>query len=270
MNSFLKALSTPTIFVLLLGIITGCDSGSDNDDAAPPVFSRGAFFLETELFSGVGGKNSQTGLNFISAAARVGSMTTILAVHTAIPGAITTAALQANPTFSDGIWTWTRTISHDDRSLEFSLTAKPGPAETEWAMTVSMDDQYLDESYSDYNLFTGLTKNNGSSGSWELYYKVGGIRTKVLTGSFNQPDEDTGQVTYRIPATAESGAGDTVLYQADGIQRSFFWTQVQASLTHDIRWNTHNSTGSIRSGNYRNGTLSCWDVYFDDAGCPSS
>ena len=249
-------------------LFAGCDSGpSGGDSDAPPVFSANVFLLDTEVFEGVGGKNRETGLNFIAAAIRVAPVSVILAAHTIIPSTIAQSAVQATPTLESGVWTWSRSIPAGDETFDFSLTAQVEPSQTTWKMFISSSGPYLGETYSNFQLFSGQTTNNGKTGSWELFYLIGGERTMVLEGSYNIPDDDTRQVSFRIPLTAQESAGDSVLYQADGLTRIFFWTQVQSGLEHEVRWNVHTEEGSILANNYRDGQLSCWDGFFDDAAC---
>jgi hypothetical protein len=275
MKALMHILKTLRILAMVLippVLIVGCDSGGDasGGEDAPPVFSSDAFSLDIELFQGVAGKDAETGLNFINAAARVGPVSAILAINTIIPSAITAAALQVTPTFNNGVWTWSRTVLSGGQTFNFTLTAQGTSSATSWKMNVSSDEMYLGENYSDFELFSGQTQNDGTSGFWDLFYNIDGTRTEVLSGSFNNPDDDTRQVTFRIPLSAAEGGGDTVLYQVDGISRAFFWTQSRAGLLHDIRWNSFTTEGSIDADNYRQGQLSCWDKFFDDASCPAS
>lgn len=257
------------LVVLLAGIWSGCDSQTDDSvNDAPKELSSEIFALETSLFSPIGGKSAESGVNFFSAAIRVWPVSLILGANIVVPAAITQAALQVEPTFSAGVWTWSRTTLVDDHSFQFDLTGEPNGSSVDWSMIISASNPYLGQDYNAFELFRGTTSADGSSASWQLYYKVEGERTNVLNGSFNRSDDDSWQLTFQIPLSAPEHGGDSVSYNVDGLTRRFTWIQVGEGLVHNIVWNSFTKEGSIEADNFLSGTRACWDSYLDDTPCP--
>lgn len=270
MKSLLHILATGCTCLVVVFFFSGCDSESDldTDDTLQPL-SAEIFAVQTDLFASAGGKTGASKLNFLGAAIRVWPVTLILRASTIIPEAVAVAARQTTPTFSDGVWTWSRSVVVDNQSFDFSLSGKPVGSDIDWSMIITSDTPYLGQSYNDFELFSGRTAANGSSGSWQLSYLVSGESVNVLNAGFNRPDEDTRQLTFQIPQSAPENGGDTVLYQVDGLNRGFLWTQVNAGLFHDVKWNDFTKEGSIIATNHFGGTLGCWNQFFDDSSCTS-
>ncbi len=254
---------------LIIVFAAGCDSQSSEESDGPDPLSVDVFSIETDLFEELGSKSGKSKFNFLGAAIRVWPVSIILRAHTVIPIAVTQAAFQSTPTFSDGVWTWSKTIVSGGQSFQFVLTGEPDGSNTDWTMFISSDNPYLGQSYDDFELFNGRTATDGSSGQWQLYYLVDGEPVNVLNASFNHPEADLKQLTFQIPETAAEHGGDSVFYQVDDLTRGFFWTQVNKGIVHDIVWNSFTNEGSIRATNHLDGSKGCWDKYFDDVGCSS-
>lgn len=246
-------------------LTTGCDSADDDTDQ-PEVINPEAFSMDTGVFDVVG-KQASMGPNYTAALLRVLPVTILLEANLFIPQAVTAAALQADPIVEDGTWIWASTTTIDGRSATFRLTGTPDGREIDWSMRVTTTDPGTGEVYNDFELYTAETTLDGQEGTWQLYYRLDGVRTNVLNAEFDVGSASEKTLTFRVPDTAESNAGDSVRYGAEGNERSFFWTQVANALTHDIVWDAATKAGSITATDYKDGAKSCWDTQLNDVAC---
>ena len=269
MNYILQRTTVCTFLFLILPFVVGCDSETEEDSGAPDPISVDIFSIETDLFSDLGGKSSESKFHFLGASIRVWPVSLILIANTIIPIAVSQAALQSTPTFSESVWTWSRSMNADGQSFEFVLTGEPDGANTNWSMFITSDGAYKGETYDNFELFSARVATEAGSGSWQLYYLLDGERVNVLNAFFNRPEAGIKQLTFQIPESASEHGGDSVLYQVDELSRGFLWTQVSAGIVHDVKWNSFTKEGSIKANNHLDGTKGCWNKNFDDVGCSS-
>lgn len=248
-------------------LIAGCDS-SNNDGGTPPaVLSARVFSLQTDLFAPAA-KDAQLKSNFLAAAFRVWPVSVIIGANLIVPAAVTGAALEDTPEFIDGAWEWATTATVEGSDVEFALSARPSGSTIDWSMRISGTDPEGGETYDGFELYTATTTVGEQAGTWNLYYRIAGVRANVLTADFDvNESDDTATVTYRVPATAAEHAGDSVQYESDGDTRRFIWNQVAEALTHDVEWSAATGEGSIEATNYNGGVKGCWDASLEDVAC---
>ncbi len=259
-----------SLFILASGsLISGCDSQGDNgDNGTPPsLISEDAFALQVDLFQPGASKQIATKANFTAAVLRVWPVSVIISANLIVPVAVTVAALQDTPEFTDGAWRWETSVPVEDATVEFELSATPSGSNVDWSMKISAENPVLGQVYDAFELYTARTTVGEQLGTWKLYYKVGGVRTNVLDAGFAVTDDDTKSITYSIPVSAAENGGDSVLYETDGDARHFLWQQVDLGRDHDVEWNAVTNEGSITATNYSGGVKSCWDANFDDRAC---
>jgi hypothetical protein len=188
----------------------------------------------------------------------------------ALPSAVTHAALQDTPEFTDGAWRWESVATFNANSITFGLAATPEGNGHNWSSTLSFFDAGSQTQLDDFELFSGRTQNGGTEGNWQLYLPIEGVSTNVLNATFTRDSETDKSVTFAIPANASQNSGDSVTYVVNGDTRAFEWTQVGESLTHTIEWNAATGAGSITATNYKGGVKSCWDQNQDDITCATA
>lgn len=248
--------------------LAGCDSQEDNT-TPPDLFPAAAFTLQTDLFSQGLAPKDAAGINFTAAALRVWPVSILLAANLVIPSALTTSALQVDPTQEDGTWVWVASAAVGAATASYTLSGTRRDGGTDWSMRVTMTGAGVQEPLNDFELFSARTTDNGASGSWDLFYPIEGTSTNVLSADYAVASATEKSITFNIPATAEENAGDSVEYAENGDTRTFDWQQVGASLQHVVRWNALDQSGSIAATNFNNGAEACWDANLDDTACPA-
>lgn len=263
--------------VCLLSLtLAACDSADPdlNADAAPPVITPEAFDLSGALFPEARGRSAasaQVGENFVNAALRVGGVTTIVGAHLVIPKAVTAAALAVDPVVEDGTWIWANTIRISQSDVTFRLAGTPaGPPDAtavDWSMRITTSDPVDGEVYDDFELYTAETALDGTSGTWQLYYRLDGERTRVLDADFDAESEDAKSLIFSVPEGVGEAGGDSVAYEAASDARLFDWDQASEGNTHLIEWDAATGAGSITATNYNGSERACWNAEFDDVPC---
>ncbi len=252
----------------LLIAFSGCDS-TNSEDEAPDVIPSEVFALPVDLFNQTTSKNEMPGVNFTAAALRVWPVSLIISANLIIPSITTISALDADPVFQDGSWVWSASASNGAQSVGYSLSATRSGDGTTWSMRITTTDPVSGDALEDFELFSAQTSQNGAVGSWQLFYYLNGASTNVLNAAYTTGDTEK-TITFSIPETAEQSAGDSVVYEENGAERSFVWQQVSESITHDIIWNADTNEGSISATNFNGGTEGCWDETLEDVACAAS
>lgn len=258
----------PLYLVIALLFVTsaGCDSNESVDETAPEVFPAAAFTMDTNLFNQNLAPKQAAGINFTAAALRVWPVSLGLSVYLVIPTALTASALQAEPTSDDGSWVWAASATANGATASYSLSGTRRDGGTDWSMRVTMTTG--GESLDNFEVFTGRTEDNGNSGSWELYFPEDGERTNVLSAAYEIESETSKSITFSIPTTSDTNAGDSVTYSENGDERSFDWQQLSAGFEHLITWSDVDGSGAITATNFSSGATSCWDANLNDTTCP--
>lgn len=260
---------TPIVILALFTLLfSSCDLASTDEEAPTPIASS-VFEINTSFFTAQAA-SKQAGPNFTSAAVRVVPVSIVLAAHLAIPALVTGAALQAEPTFEENLWTWESMVVHapTSQAVDFTLTANPLGNNTDWTMNLTYYDPGTQQTYEDFDLYTAQTRNGGSEGSWGLFYLLDGVRTNVLNATFVNSNATQKTVTFSIPINAENNPGDSVTYDVVESTRVFTWNRVGGGETL-VAWNVASGEGSIIDPNYNNGEPACWDATQADTPCPN-
>ncbi len=263
-------LKFPLFVLALIGLIlAGCDS-SDSDDDTPEVIPSEVFTLPVDLFAPGANKSAQPGIHFTQAAFRVWPVSAIVAANLIIPSAATAQALDAEPTFEAGTWTWQAETDLNGQPLSFALSAERIDDETVWSMRVTFSDTQNSLELTDFELFTATSSNDGLNGSWQLFYPTTEGSQNVVNADYVISGDDERMVTFSIPSGALSNAGDAVIYSEDEDARTFEWQQISAGNVHVVTWNSVTNEGSITATNYNEGAQGCWDSSLEDTPCTDS
>jgi hypothetical protein len=256
------------VILLLAAGTSGCDSQSNDGEDAPEVLSSDVFSLETDLFGESAAKDPQQKANFVAAALRVWPVSIVVGANLIVPAAVTAAALEDTPEFVDGAWEWASTASVEGSDVGFNLYARPDGSYLDWSMVITGIDPETGDVYDSFELYSARTMFGEQTGGWDLYYRIDGARTNVLSADFDVNDSDgMTSVTYTVPSTAAEHAGDSVTYEVSGDSRRFVWHQIAESIDHEVTWNAVTHEGSILATNYNGGVMACWDATLEDAAC---
>jgi len=274
-----RLLLAPLFGLAVLALtLTGCDSGGMGaTDDPPSVPPPDAFELNTDLFS-TPTPGSPTAAkageyaHFANAALRVWPVSLLVKANLILPSAVTAAALQADPVVEDGTWTWDATADTLNQNVSFRLEGTPDGSTVAWSMQVTAPNPEQGEALEDFELYTAETALDGASGSWSLFYRIDGERTRVLDADFTVTSDTQKAITFSVPDTAEENAGDSVRYAVDGTQRTFEWTRVAdtGNTVVTVMWDAETKAGSIVAPAYNNGEPACWDDAFQNVDCTTS
>jgi hypothetical protein len=256
----------PFAIAASLLVVGACDN-SDPGDEAPALFLDDTFELGTDFFDPSAQPKTAAGIHFGAAALRVWPVSLILTANLILPAAVTHAATQVDPVFEDDAWHWsTTTTAYGQQTISLDLSATPSSPGHDWSMIVSFAHGAIP--ITDFELFSAHTENNGTEGSWQLFYPDGDESVNVLDAEFNKDSETDKQLTFAIPDDAAQNAGDSVTYTEDGDLRTFRWIQVDAELQTYVEWDHVTQEGSITATNYNSGEKACWDADLEDVVCP--
>ena len=271
-----RLLSASLFALSLLALpLTGCDSGGMNaPDDPPPVLTPEAFELNTDLFSNQNPSSSsatKTGeyAHFANAALRVGPVSLLVKANLIIPSAVTAAALQADPVVEDSTWIWEANADTLNQDISFRLEGTPDGPTVAWSMTVTAPNPEQGEALNSFELYTAETALDGSSGSWSLFYRIDGERTRVLDADFTVTSDTEKEITFSVPETAENNAGDSVRYAVDESQRTFEWTRVEdmGNTVVTVVWDAAAKAGFLVAPDYNGGEPACWNDAFQNVAC---
>lgn len=166
-----------------------------------------------------------------------------------------------------GTWVWANTVRIGAEDVIFRLGGTPDGDEVLWSMRITTTDPETDEVYDDFVLYTARGAFDGQTGSWELYYRVAGVRTRVLEADFVATSPTQKTLTFSVPEGVGDAGGDSVVYERSGDDRVFDWTQVGEGFTHLVEWDAVTEAGSITATNYNGGERACWDETLEDVPC---
>lgn len=263
------------LFGFALLMLTGCDgTGPDVAGEPPDVLPPDAFSINADLFSNQAPgatRASKTGehAHFTHAALRVWPVSLLIKANLIIPTAVTAGALQADPVAEDDTWVWTATADTLNQDVSFRLEGTPDGDAVTWRMMVTAPDPSQGQPLEDFALYTAQTALNGASGSWSLFYRLDGERTRVLNADFTVPSDTEKEITFSVPEAADRNAGDSVRYAVDETQRTFEWTQVEdtGDTVVTVTWDAETKSGSIVAPDYNNGEMACWNENFQNVAC---
>jgi len=269
----------PCILLLFLAtaVLSGCDSGGSSDETSPEVIAPTSFAVDVESFPTEGSGTAaqagpKAGTHVAVAAVTVGTISLAVEANLLIPKAVTAAALNEDPVIENGTWIWESTTATDSSSASFRLEGTPNGDRVEWAMFVSVDDPVNGTLLTDFQLYTGETAFDGSSGTWSLNYPMDGTPQNVLNADFSVASDSEKSITFTVGPGAEENVGDAILYRASDDQRSVVYTETGSGNQIDVQWDAVIKAGSIQAPDYNNGATSCWSAApdLDNIACPIS
>ncbi len=257
-----------TFYLLLLGALgtglLGCDSSGLEDTEPPAPLSAEAFSVET---FGEMQKRGAAGEHLTAAVLRyVPVSATLGATYLLIPKLLTEAALEQTPQLIDDEWVWSATPGNGPIELTFRLGGRVIGTHVDWTMRISGNNLYTGK-VDEFVLYTARTAVDGSSGTWELYYKHEDQTINVLDAEFTIDSPTEKQITFSVPVDAPNYPGYVVRYERDGDLRIFYWYQPDVEQEHTLAWNPVLGIGWIESTDYKDGGRYCWNSNGEDVAC---
>lgn len=245
--------------VFLLGAgLAACDSTTDSATRPVPV-PEAAFTLGAGAFPAprsAARSEALVGLNFVTAAARVGIVTAVVGANLILPREATRVAAQAAPTESGGVYTWASTATVAGGVYNLALVGAPRGETVDWRLEVDPPNGAA------FDLYTATTSLDGKTGSWTLY--ADGTTTPALRADYDV--RAAPEVTFSVPQGRFAG-GSSVRYLTEATVQTFDWLQQPEGVRQTIQWDTATHAGSITAANWNGGARSCWNADLNDVNC---
>lgn len=268
MHTFLRFPALALVAALAVAAV-GCDSSNPDDDDDPPsLIASGAFNLDAGFPDPPTSAQGGTYANYFQGSARVALVSLAIGTHLVVPKAATAAAAAAQPFVEGGTWIWSNTVPINGSNVTFRLEGTPDGTTVDWRMRITAAD-IAGQAYDEFVLYEAETALNGRSGSWQLYYRIDGERTRVLDADFTATGSTAGELTFSVPESNPNpdARGASVTYEADGDARLFDWREATAGQTHLVMWSESTHAGSVTAWNYNGGARACWDATLQDTAC---
>jgi len=219
-------------------------------------------------------------LNYFNAAVRVFFLNVVAYSALAEPVAAFTTAIHSIPQYQqDGSWLWTY-VYVDNHGSEYSifLNGKRMDSFVAWSLEVSSNDPNL---LLDHFLwFEGEVANTGHSGYWQFYEpdttaevspaviasnEAGTPGVQCVRIDWQNDSANDRQLAFLINKP-DSTNGSTLVFEEIPAMASIEFYDATSGDTGTIIWFPDGS-GSIEWPDYKDGAMSCWDVWQFDIDC---
>jgi len=273
MMRFIKFL--PIFFVITtIGFIVSCeDENSTNpEDQVPTIPPQSTLIMDFSEFPDTNStafseNPSVTKRNWIWAAGNVKYWNSLLTVTLTVPALAFAEAFNHQPVQqADGSWLWQYSISVVNENYNAKLFGKPVTEGVEWKMLLSKE-----ESYTDFEWFTGFSNFGATEGTWTLN-KEPGMPLPFLSIEWNRNiQEETADIKYTLISQSILHDGSYIFYgKTNEVPLNRFYRILKAENNNsiDIMWNYESSFGRVKDSVYfEDGNWHCWDERLDDTDC---
>ena len=149
-------LARPLLAIALAAGLAACDSAptasADVTPVAPAAFQVGAF-------PAAAARGTAVGTNFLTAAARVGIVTTVVGANLILPHEATRIAAQATPTSDGASVTFANTATIVGGVYDLTLVGTPRSGAVDWRLMVDPPND------PPFDLYTARTSLDGKTGT---------------------------------------------------------------------------------------------------------
>lgn len=212
--------------------------------------------------------------NFIFAAANVYWWNIVLTVQMVVPVAAYLESFNHDAVWdrTSLAWVWSYTVDVHNTSYTAELFAESKTDEVHWSMYLSKEDGFTDLLW-----FTGISKNDGSSGSW-IIHKDPDSSVKDLAESvpfleivWNANDAGITDIKYTNIEENSQENGSYIEFGMldDPVYDAFYdiyrvWEENMVS----IKWNSSTHEGRVLSmEHFQDPYWHCWDELFQNKAC---
>ncbi|MDX1810669.1 MAG: hypothetical protein R3240_01860 [Gammaproteobacteria bacterium] len=250
------------------------EDDTTNDINAPAIPPLSTFKIDFDQFPSSGSipKPANSGVdaraivlsNHTQAAAQILVWQTLLTVGLFVPVAAFAESFNHTPTLrADGTFIWSYSVANHTAELQAQING----ADVNWEMYLSKSGEY-----EDFNWYSGVSKLDGSSGTWTL--RKSPTDPVDLLGIEWHRDvlNDTADITYTNiePGGAENGGYIVYGKTTDTTYNAFYdiYYKSQDNLV-EIEWHLENHNGRIKNEAVYNDTdWHYWDENLDDTTAP--
>jgi hypothetical protein len=247
------------VLAMALGVFaTSCKKDNPAAPALPPSSSMSM----DNSFDGSSNK-TESGWNFGVASLAVGVYNTVLAVNLAVPVAAFKEALKHEAVYdvNKKEWVWSYNVVVGV-TYTVKLHASESGDNINWTMVISQQN-----GFQDFTWYTGVSKKDGTSGSWSLNKDVYTPVSYVDIEWSKDAAAGTAQTKFSYVEPSQSGTGNYILWRktADVEFNAHYdiYDKSKTELTQ-IMWNS-----TDRHGKYilPDTTSHCWDTAQQDVNC---
>ncbi len=255
MKKFIKLF--PLMIVLALAGMS-CSDDAPSAGEPPSIPDLTAVQPSFDYFQANKVARKAMGENFEMARALTEAVELLMISFSSLPEGFLNTAESVEPTFSDGVWTWTYSDSGQGTSVEIRLTAEETNTRINWEMflTVSSPEFNLDN----HKFIDGYIVKESEEGEWNIYDFYGESMSPVMTFSWNITSEDVAEFSVSFNDASFS----QIQYTRNTPDNTLTITEDQGTTV--IYWNTDNGTGYIE---YTGQDRICWDAAGNNVACTS-
>jgi len=264
--------------LLVLGLaVMACDSGEE-DTVGPPLPALETMTFNIQAFQG-GGKADKADdpapgekANFNNAAARVWWLNASLAVRLVVPVLVFAAAINTQPIYEVGFWTWEISAGSGDSTYTAVLVGwydgnlREGVhLNLEMAITCLSCAKPLDGFIS----YDGRFNTDGSDGHWQFYSTdIENDNQSLVRIDYDVIDDSNKTLTLtNNRVDGHEDAGDIITYSVAGDQASIEVSDKSEGLDYEAHWSISTTAGTLTVPGYNNGEEACWDAQHVNTDC---
>ena len=258
---------------LLAGYLFSCseDTNEVAQETAPTIPPVSTFAMDLSAFPSDDASNGRTAeakWNYGHAALSFGFWHTVTAAQLVVPVAAFRASFnhQAEYLADEQRWQWKYQVPVGQDAYEAKLYAKLAADQVEWEMNLSKEDVY-----EDFVWYTGISKFDGSGGSWTVHTDPEGSPRAALQIDWMKEGEEVAELQY---TSIDESSDYHDSYIKVGVSESAdFNTYYQVFNSKEgnllkIEYNTETKAGRVADAKrFEDDAWHCWNANFEDTTC---
>ncbi|MFM7022120.1 MAG: hypothetical protein ACKOXB_04020 [Flavobacteriales bacterium] len=254
MNSTIKKQSKKfLVLALALGVFaTSCKKENPEAPDLPPSSSM---TMDNSAFGG-GANKTEGGVYFTASALLVGYFNTVIVVNLAVPVAAFKEAINHEAVYDVNAkeWVWSYNVVVGT-TYTVKLHASESGENINWKMVISQKN-----GFQDFVWYTGVSKKDGTSGTWSLNKDVYTPVTYVDIEWSKNETAGTAQTKFIYSEPNQAGTGNYILWKktADAEFDGHYdiYDKGKSELTQ-IMWNKADGHGKVID---KDNVSHCWDT----------
>jgi len=261
--------------LVLLSLIsfTACNE-DDNENidpgVAPEIPPVTTFLMDFSITVGNEEGRLDSKENWIFSAINVGVWNTVIVVTFAVPVASFVESFNHEPTFDPGLpgWIWEYDYTVLNSTYHAKLQGEITLSSIEWDMFIS-----LEGVYEDFNWYSGSSKLDGLSGSWQLNDNPNDPKDFLAIDWNRTAAGEISDIKYTNIVDGTDDNGSFIFFEIDeagGFDRQYDIFNNPENNSTEIEWSSTTSEGRVKDQNhFGDDEYHCWDEILDDVDCPS-
>lgn len=261
----IKNLFSFTILTLLAVNLIACsDSSTDSEEMEPPTPPDLSTYsqVNTSYFQDASSEAAPTvsnSTNYVTAQSLVLGFSSLSMIGQVYTGFLSNAQT-SNATFENGVWEWEYSYNYGGSSASVRLIAEEQSTAVNWDVFITLNSPQFN--FSDYNMMSGSTQNDGMQGQWTFNtFQEGATGTALLKSEWTAESETDRQLVVDIFDNGTTTA--SINFERSGNEYLMTIDFADASTPDtEIFWNSNTDIGYIdQEGQERK----CWQGHGQSA-----